>query len=157
NFVDCVTAVQMLQSDLFGWLLLGPVQPLFEAFLECLEKLPIPAFVVGFKLSDPGPHELLARLETALRESLRKFPDLAQSLKREKIGAGEFLTLQLDSSRTAWAELIEVATGKKVPAIDDKHAAIDENTFAVIALKAIADRLERRCVTLSLGLYEDYL
>jgi hypothetical protein len=158
----------------------SPDHPAIKLLLGSLDKLPVPAFVVGFKLSDQaGAKEQLARLETAVQEALKDFAELAKAVRREKVGPGEFLTLKLEGSKIPWDELIDAATTDEKPTDeklddDDQDEAqkddaepdddspdaaanklTPEQTRALIT--AVASRLNDRSLTLSLGLYEGYL
>jgi len=178
NIIGFLNEIQKLNLNLSGLnggmpgqVDLSPDNETIKALLDSLDKLPVPAFVVGFKLSAPGPAKTqLARLEKALQEALTEFPDVAKGFRREKVGPGEFLVLKLDGSKIPWDELIDsAAAGLKRPGAekespdDDDDDASDSAADAESAekarafIKALAARLNHRSLTLSLGLHENYL
>lgn len=140
--------------------------PAMKVILDLCENLPVPAFVIGFKVSDQAAAAAqLARLETVLQESLQDYPDVKQGFGREKIGLGEFLTLKLDGSRIPWDDLVEAAMADTPDDAGDdaddepldeasRQERIEQGRAIV---KAVAGKLNRRSLTLSLGLYDGYL
>ncbi|HEY2251947.1 MAG TPA: hypothetical protein VGH74_12835, partial [Planctomycetaceae bacterium] len=141
--------------------------------LDLVEKLPVPAIVVGFKLSDPAPAKAqVARLEKVLRAALEDVPAVAKGLRREKMGSDEYLTLKLDGSQIPWDELIDgddddTPDPDKKPGdnkCDDDDAdnakkddSDDESAENRAVLKELAKRLKFRSLTLSIGFHENYL
>jgi hypothetical protein len=175
NFIDCVRAFQKFNGELTIWLSVGYVQPVMEFWLHSLDKFPTPAFVVGAKLSDEdGARSLLVRVETAVRESLQEFPEIARELHREKIGSGEFLTLRLDGSKIRWNKWLgpyspkegspgedEVPCGTaKFPKTAKEPPDAEPGPLKmaeIVFFAGLANAFKDRSVTLSLGVLDGYL
>ena len=149
---------------------LTPESPQIQALLDEIDKLPVPAFVIGFKLSANEPAlAQLARLEKFLQEVLKEYPAVAAGLRREKIGSGEYLSLKLEGSKIPWDELLddadesdEASTGEQNGGCGDDGDAdgaiqVELDPQARKLIKALAVRLKTRSLTLSLGLQEGYL
>ena len=155
---------------------LTPDNEAVKNLLDALDKLPVPAFVIGFKLSDTAlAKSQLARLEKAIREALKDVPGLKDAFLRLKIGASEFLTLKLDGSKVPWDELIDSITvpvddapDDDTPDADKKPDDADEDSpdeptekadaeQAKALLKMLAAKLKSRSLTISLGIHENYL
>lgn len=133
---------------------LQKIQPL----LGRLDALPVPAFALGFKTTNPaGVTEQLAALESWLREALSEYPKVAEGLNREKIGGGEFLTLTLNGSQIPWQELLE--DDEDEPESDsgdaDGNKAVEQTAREVI--EKLSVKLKDRTLTISLGIAEGYV
>lgn len=78
-----------------------------ELIMRALKQLRVPSTVIGFKLTDGKPAESqLARLEAVITAQLEMQPPAWHGrLKREKIGATEFLTLKLDGTLIPWDQV----------------------------------------------------
>lgn len=139
----------------------------FEALADQFGKTPIPAFVVGFKLTNAKPaHSQVARFESLLKEKLKEVPGFEGRLRREKVGQDEFLTLQLDGSQIPWDEIIKSAEAnadggdsddlqskiKVAPALKKLDPALQK-----AAIQAFATRMKTRKLSISLGFHENYL
>jgi len=77
-----------------------------ELLTKALKQLKVPSTVIGFKLKEGKPAESqLARLEAIITAQLEMQPaEWHGRLKREKIGATEFLTLRLDGTLIPWEQ-----------------------------------------------------
>jgi hypothetical protein len=108
------------------------------------DKLKLPDITIGFKLTDTKPAEnQLQRLEDALRGVIAIVPQLKAlrgKVKRTKIGANEFLTIQLDGELVPWEEI----DFKK---LEDKPGEFDP----------LVKKLKALTLTFSLGVREGYL
>ena len=78
-----------------------------ELFTRLAKQLKVPSTVIGFKLKDDKPAtSQLARLEAILSAQLEMQPPQWRGrLKREKVGATEFLTLRLDGTLIPWDQV----------------------------------------------------
>ena len=125
------------------------IQPL----LDHLDKLPVPAFVMGFKTTDSaGITEQITALETWLKSELDEYPKVLEGLRREKIGESEFLTLALKGSQIPWEELLKEAEEEGEGDDDD-----DEGGDPRPVIEALEARLKDRTLTISIGVTEGYL
>jgi hypothetical protein len=78
-----------------------------ELLARIVKQLRVPSTVIGFKLKDDKPAtSQLARLEAILSAQLEmQPPEWHGRLKREKVGATEFLTLRLDGTLIPWDQI----------------------------------------------------
>ncbi len=111
---------------------------------EQRDRLKIPTFVMGFKLSDTEPAvQQLSRLEGLVKVVLDSEPDLAviaDRFKRTTIGGSEFLTLDIDGSLVPWDEV-------PFDRIEQEPGQFDE-------LVAV---LKKMTLSISLGVHKGYL
>jgi len=107
-----------------------------------LEKFQLPDTVFGFKLTDKGRATTqMARLKELLDVLLMEHPEIAQLIKSEKIGDGQFLTLEADGSMIPWEEL-------EIDELDDVQKELFEEVKPIIEKKSIA---------IAVGVRGDYL
>jgi hypothetical protein len=105
------------------------------------ERIKVPNFVLGFKVSDAQRAERqIKRLETLAQAAADQQPELKGRVKRTKVGDAAFLALTLDGSQIPWDQ---------VPwkQIEDKPGE-----FAQLAAK-----LKALTLTVSLGVSQGYL
>lgn len=113
-----------------------------ELALEEADNIQIPDFVMGWKLeSKDAAKEQLDRLHAALNAVIeQQAPVLSGRLKRENIGGGDFVTLNLDGSLIPW----EAADLDNFPGDADK-------------LAKLIDKSKEMTLTIVLGQRGDYL
>ncbi|MDX1964094.1 MAG: hypothetical protein SFX18_13150 [Pirellulales bacterium] len=90
----------------------GPPRPeeMAAAFLQTLNadlpNVAIPNMVIGLKITKPEIAEKeLRRLEMVLTRLLAPIPPALERFKREKVGTGTFLTLNVEGALVPWEEI----------------------------------------------------
>ncbi len=119
----------------------NPIRPILSALAKNPDKIKVPNFVVGFKVSDAQRAEKqIRRLEQFAQQLGAQFPDFKERVKRTKIGDASFLTLTLEGSQIPWDQFswkqLEDKPGEFAPVID---------------------RLKSLTLTISLGVDHGYL
>jgi len=106
-----------------------------------LDRVKVPNFVLGFKLSDAKRAEnQIKRLEGLADALTASLPKLKGRVKRAKVGDASFLTLTMDGSQVPW----DLIAWDKV---EDKPGEF----------KALREKLKKMTLTISLGVHHDYL
>jgi len=124
---------------------LGPNQIQLRILLETLQEnsdlLRIPTGMVGWRISDDERANFqLQRLESIVRLAFIQAPELAERFERQKIGDGDFLTLNLDGSLIPWDEL-------DLEEIEFEQGEFDE----------LREKLEDLTLVISVGIRDDFL
>ena len=97
---------------------LAPYRAMLRVLARNPDKVKVPDFVMGFKIKDAKKAEAqIQRLETKLNELIPQAGAILEGrLKREKVGAGNFLTFHLDGDMVPWDQIpwqnIEEAAGE---------------------------------------------
>lgn len=120
---------------------------IMAAFAEAIVDAPMPSMLIGFQLQNTDAAvKQLGRLETVLTGVFQQVEDLKpfqSRLERQTIGAGDFVTLELDGSLIPWDELRE---GARNP--EEIPAELWEDVIG---------KLKQRTLVLSVGVRENYL
>jgi hypothetical protein len=115
-------------------------QEILEALNKHLPALRVPDLLIGFKVQNvEAARTQLARLEVLVKLALADQPALAEAFSRKAVGGTEFLTMRLTGAMIPWDE---------IPTDQIEDAA---------ALAAIKENLATKTVTVSLGMYEQYV
>jgi hypothetical protein len=112
-----------------------------ELLVKAMKQLKVPNTVIGFKLKNDKPAtSQLARLEAIISAQLEmQPPEWHGRLKREKVGATEFLTLRLDGTLIPWDQ---------IPQQEDRDQA---------ELEEVKQTLNKLTLVVSIGIRDGYL
>lgn len=117
------------------------VRRMVKAVSQAVEKLKVPATLVGYKLTNTQRAEAqIARLEKVLSGVLTNQSKLRERLSRETIGGVSFLTLKLDGTLVPWDQIPR----------DDFPGDKQE-------LEKIVEKAKTLKLTISLGVRDGYL
>lgn len=115
-------------------------EKMMELLADRLDDLKIPNTMIGFRISDPQrAKDQLVRLEELVQGLIADEPTLQGSLSRENIGGAEYLTLSLNGNMVPWDVVME-----EVDRFGD-------------TMEEIAEKVKPMTLTISLGVWEDYL
>lgn len=127
----------------------NPAKEMLTVLLANSERIAIPDLVVGFRVKDVARAKTqLARLEQLAMAAAQFQPMLMGRVKKEKIGAGEYLTVSLDGTLIPWDEVQEPAVksdprwGEFVEKFQKKTAVIALGVHEEYVIFSIGDNAE---------------
>lgn len=119
----------------------GQARGMLRYLQDNRSKLKIPSLVLGFRLKGSEQAEnQLKRLEAVMNNLAENLPQAKGRFKRTKIGAGNYLTLDLDGSLIPWDD------------INFKDLEVKKEEY-----EDLIDHAKKMTLTVSLGVHGNYL
>jgi hypothetical protein len=119
-------------------------QLMLATLAENIELLKVPNVIIGFRVKDQAlASQQIANLQGGIKSLSEFAPGLAELVKRQKLGDGDYLTFTVSGSMIPWDEL-------PVDALRQMEASKGD-------VDKIIDKVKKTTLVLALGVRKDYV